>query len=78
MLDQIKVENEHKNHKNDQFEKLLTHSATVPQVVAPSRLEVPKIEKRRRSDSSLLNSFQRTLRLSIGSKDAPNGHVFSR
>ncbi|XP_008197288.1 G protein-activated inward rectifier potassium channel 3 isoform X4 [Tribolium castaneum] len=75
MLDEVRIENESKV-QSEQLEKLLGNSS-VPSVV-PAQLPVP-LADRRKSESSLLGSFSR-IRLSIGnnSKDAPNGHVFSR
>jgi hypothetical protein len=73
MLDEVKVENDNKV-RSEQLEKLLGNSK-VP-IVVPAQLPLPRTEPR----TSLLGSFNRTFRLSIGagSKDAPNGHVFSR
>lgn len=76
MLDQVRIENETKV-QSEQLEKLL-RSSTVPTVV-PAQLPLPNHIDRRKSESSILGSLNR-IRLSIGnaSKDAPNGHVFSR
>ncbi|XP_063916890.1 G protein-activated inward rectifier potassium channel 3-like isoform X3 [Zophobas morio] len=74
MLDEVKIDDE---NKAEQLEKLLENSR-VPTIV-PAQLPVPNHETRRKSEGSLLGSFSR-IRLSIGNgtKDAPNGHVFSR
>lgn len=74
MLDEVKIDNE---TKSDQLEKLL-QTSSVPSVI-PAKLPLPNGDTRRKSEGSLLGSFSR-IRLSIGngSKDAPNGHVFSR
>lgn len=77
MLEDVKVESANKIHA-EQLEKLLTNEI-IPTVV-PAKLPVPIAEiSRRKSENSLFGSLSR-IRLSIGagSKDVPNGHVFSR
>lgn len=80
MPDKLKIENERGNNNvsnGEQWEKLLGNGKNIN--VLPSQLPVPRMETRRRSENSLLSSFQRNLRLSIGGgwKDE-QGHVFSR
>lgn len=81
MPDKFKIENERANNNNDrngeQWEKLLGNGKTIN--VLQSQLPVPRMETRRRSENSLLSSFQKNLRMSIGGgwKDE-HGHVFSR
>lgn len=77
MQGELKIENERGDANEEQWEKLLGNGKTIN--VLPAQLPVPRMETRRRSENSILGSFHKSLRLSIGSgwKDE-HGHVFSR
>lgn len=77
MPDEVKFESEKSSCQGDQWEKLLGNGKT-PTVV-PAQLSVPINENRRKSDNSILSSFNRSLRMSIGvGWKEEGGHVFSR
>ncbi|CAH1104027.1 unnamed protein product [Psylliodes chrysocephalus] len=71
ILEEVCVEN---GRNADQFEKLLGNrcqtAPTLPALLPASQICGKKLENRRKSDNSLLGSFNR-LRYSIGSKDGP-------
>lgn len=79
MPDQVTIVNERGGDgvHEEQWEKLLGNGKTP--TVLPAQLPVPRMETRRRSENSILGSFHKSLRMSIGAgwKDE-NGHVFSR
>lgn len=73
MPDDLKIENE---CNKEPWDKLLGNGA-VPSVIS-ARPPVGLHTRRNKSESSLLGSFHRTLRLSVGSKDSPNGLALHR
>ncbi|KAL3273234.1 hypothetical protein HHI36_014688 [Cryptolaemus montrouzieri] len=81
-LEEVKIDSEKKNGPTE-WERLLQKENPLPIVVPPANGSAPTLGKdRRKSDGSLLGSFNRTFtRLSLAAangKDLANGHVFSR
>lgn len=68
----------------EQFERLLSNKSAPNLITSVHHHhhhshEAIKLNNRRRSDNSIFGSFNKTFRLSIGSKDSSNGtHVWNR